>query len=215
MSVLPYRTIRTSAEYDTLLDALYRKVKARVVEVHVPSVKVIAVRGTEPPASSQYQQAISAIYGIGYTLKMGLSFGKIRAPKRWFDYRVGALETLWWSTGKTFCVSDPKTLRWQAFLMVPDFVSGTLFDVAREQARAKHPDVPFEQVSLEALDACRAVQVLHVGPWSEEQASIDRLQTYVDEQRLAITGRHHEIYLSDPRRTAPARLKTVIRFPVR
>lgn len=212
---LSYESIRTTKAYDDLVGALYMKVRRNVEDVDLPPVHVVAVTGQEPPSAKPYQEAIAVLYGIGYGLKMGMKFGKLPKPKGYFDYRVGALETLWWSTGKTLEIDNAKTLRWQAYLMVPDFVSQTLVDEARRQAKAKHPEVPYEKASLEVVDEGRSVQMLHVGPYNKEQPTIDELHRYVAAQGLAATGKHHEIYISDPRRTKPEKLKTVIRFAVK
>jgi len=213
-SSLDYESIRTTKAYDDLLNALYMKVKRNVGEINVPPVQVIAVSGNEPPATQQYQDAIAVLYGIGYGLKMGLKFGKLPKPKGYFDYRVGALGTFWRSTGRTLEINDPTTLRWQAYLLVPRFVSKTLVDEARGQAQAKHPEVPYERASLEVVNEGRSVQMLHVGPYDKEQPTIDELRRYITEHALAVKGGHHEIYISDPRRTEPTKLKTVIRIAV-
>ena len=129
MKTLPRMdSIRTTKAYDDLLKLLYVGVKARVEEVEIPSLPVVSVSGNEPPASKQFQDAIGILYGIGYGLKMGLKFGKIARPKGYFDYKVGALETLWWSTAKDFDITNAKTLRWRAYLMVPGFVTSDLVD---------------------------------------------------------------------------------------
>lgn len=213
-SPLSYETIKDTTGYDTFLDALYMKVKARPVDIDIPPVRVIAVAGSQPPSCPPYQEAVGALYGIGYGLKMGLKFQKLPRPKAWFDYRVGALETLWWSTDGEIRIDDPRTLRWQAYLMVPAFVSQALVDEARHQAKAKHPDVAYEKVSLETMEEGKCVQVLHVGPYSAEQPTIARLFDYAAASGYTVTGKHHEIYISDPRRTSPEKLKTVIRVPV-
>jgi hypothetical protein len=210
-----YRTITSTTDYDRLLDALYMKTRTSVQEIDLPDVRVITVNGNEPPGSQQYSDAIGVLYGIGYGLKMGLKFEKIPRPKGWFDYRVGALETIWWSVSGPLRIDDPKTLRWQAYLMVPRFVSAALVEEARRQAKAKHAEVPYDQASLEVVSEGRAVQILHLGPYSAEQPTIDRLHGYIAEHGLAVGGRHHEIYISDPRRTKPEKIKTVIRIPVK
>jgi hypothetical protein len=186
-----------------------------VQELRVPRVRVLAVSGDEPPGSAQYRDAIATLYGIGYSLRMGLKFGKLPRPAGYFDYQVGALETLWWSTGKVFEIANPKTVRWQAFLMVPSFVSNRLVEAARSLAKAKHPELPYERAALTTLAEGRSVQVLHVGPYHAEQPAIDRLHAYMTDHGLVASGKHHEIYLSDPGKTRPERLRTVIRIPVK
>jgi hypothetical protein len=206
---------RTTKEYDERLKALYLGARKDVQAVQVPPVRVIRVEGNEPPGSEQYQQAIAVLYGIAYTLKMGLKFGQLAEPPGYFDYKVGALETLWWSTAKRFEITDAATLRWQAYLMVPGFVTRKLFNAARKLAQAKKPDVPYERATLATFHEGPAVQMLHVGPYDRELHTVQALHDYVAEHGLVVRGKHHEIYLSDPGRTAPTKLKTVIRLPVK
>jgi hypothetical protein len=208
-------SVRTTPAYEAFLKALYVGAKPQVAELAIPPVRVMAVTGTQPPASKEFQQAIAVLYGIGYSLKMGLKFGKLPKPKGYFDYRVGALEVLWWSTEKTLEIDNPQTLRWQAYLMVPAYVTKPLFDQARKLAAAKHPETPYAIAQLTTVKEGRAVQALHVGPYDQEKPTIDRLHAEMAARGLTVAGKHHEIYLSDPRRTPPAKLRTVIRIGVK
>lgn len=210
-----FRTIRTTKAYDDFLRALYLGVRQRVEEIAVPAVQVISVTGNQPPATKPYQEAIAVLYGIGYGLKMGLKFGTLPRPAGHFDYRVGALETLWWSVGGQFEITNPETLCWQAFLMVPAFVTRKLVDEARRIAKNRHPELPYETATLTAIDDGHSVQTLHVGPYDREQSTLDALHAYMADHGLVLTGKHHEIYISDPRRTRPEKLKTVIRLAVK
>ncbi len=210
-----FESIRTAEAYDQLLKALYTGVKQRVEELEIPPVQVISVAGDQPPAAKPYQDAVAVLYGIGYSLKMGLKFGKLPKPTPYFDYKVGALETFWWSIGAKFDIADSRTLRWQAFLMVPAFVTPNLFDAARRLAHDKRPELAHDAAMLTTIEEGRSIQALHVGPYDKEKSTIDALHAYAADHGLAVTGKHHEIYLSDPRRTAPEKLKTVIRCAVR
>ncbi|OGC44743.1 hypothetical protein A2V54_01030 [candidate division WWE3 bacterium RBG_19FT_COMBO_53_11] len=216
MKTLDYKSISSSKQYDQFLKDLYIGVKQKVEEIIVPPVKIIAVEGNEPPASKQYQTAIACLYGIGYTLKMSLKYGKLPKPNDYFDYSVGGLETLWWSKeGTPFEIANPKTLQWKAYLMVPAFVDQDLFAEAVAMAKKKKPEIPYENVKLEELDEGHSVQILHVGPYDQERPTIELLNGYIKENSLEMAGKHHEIYISDPRRTKPEKLKTIIRFLVR
>lgn len=216
MKTLNYKSISTSQEYDKLLKDLYMGVKQKIEEVIIPPVKIIAVSGNEPPASKQYQTAIACLYGIGYTLKMGLKFGKLPKPKNYFDYKVGALETLWWSLkGAKFDISNPKILRWKAYLMVPQFIDKKIFNEVVKMAALKKPEVPYAQASLEEFEEGYSIQVLNIGPYGKEMPMIESLHNYIKENKLKIAGKHHEIYISDPRRVKPEKLKTVIRYSVK
>jgi hypothetical protein len=190
-------------------------VKTEAEEIIVPKVKIIAFEGNEPPASEQYQNAIAALYGIGYTLKMGLKYSKLPQPEGYFDYKVGGLETLWWSRSGEIEIQNAKTLQWKAFLMVPSYVTGELIKLAKKQANQKKPNIPYDSVTFETLEEGHALQILHIGPYDQEKSSIDKLKNYCTENNFKFTGHHHEIYISDPRRAAPEKLKTVIRYPVK
>ena len=216
MKTLPsFESIRTTTAYGGFLKALYMAARPRVEEIEIPPVRVISVTGSQPPAAKQYQDAVAVLYGIGYSLKMGLKFGKLSKPAGYFDYNVGALETCWWSAGKEFDITNPKTLRWQAYLMVPAFVTKTLVNEARTLARTTHPEIPYAAAALSSIDEGRSVQMLHIGRYDEEKPTIDELQAYLAAHGLAVSGKHHEIYISDPRRTRPEKLRTVIRLAVR
>ncbi len=216
MKTLPsFKAIRTAKAYDDFLKVLYAGAKPQVEEIAIPPVPVICVTGNQPPATKQYQDAIAALYGISYGVKMGLKFGKLPRPAGYFDYKVGALETFWWSVSEELDITNPETLRWQAYLMLPAFVTKKLVDEARDLAKAKHPEIPYEAVRLARVDEGRSVQILHVGRYDAEQPTIAKLHAYAADHGLAITGRHHEIYISDPRRTPPEKLKTVIRLAVK
>jgi hypothetical protein len=209
-----YTAIRTGKAFDDFLGALYMKAKRDAEEIVVPPLRVISVRGNEPPVSQQFQHAIAALYGIGYSLKMGLKSEQLPRPAGYFDYRVGALGAFWASTHGVLDITDAASLRWQAYLVLPAFVSKRQFERARAQARAKHPEVPYDSATFELLREGRSVQALHVGPYDQEQPTVERIHRYLDAHGLVVKGRHHEIYISDPRRTSPAKLKTVIRFAV-
>jgi hypothetical protein len=216
MKIVPgVESIRTAKAYDSLLKTLYMGAKREVEEIEIPPLQVLSVTGNQPPASKQFQEAIAVLYGIGYSLKMGLKFGKLARPKKYFDYKVGALEVVWWSIQKELDISDPKTLRWQAYLMVPSFVTKKLVDQAAKLAKSKHPEIPYETATLATVREGRSVQMLHVGRYDMEQPTIEKLNTYAADHGLSITGKHHEIYISDPRRTSPEKLKTVIRLAVK
>lgn len=215
VTTVEYATSATAKDYEKLLGVLYLKARTDVSEILVPPVKVIAVEGNEPPASEQFQRAIGSLYGVAYTLKMGLKFNKLPQPEGYFDYKVGALEALWWSeSGTTFDIHNPKTLRWKIYLMVPDFVSEGLLAEAKVQASEKHPETDYGLVRLETLDEGACVQALNVGPYDKEDPTIEKLHAYIREHHLVETGPHHEIYIGDPNRTAPEKLKTVIRYSV-
>jgi hypothetical protein len=159
-----------------------------------------------------FQKAIGALYSVAYPLKM-------RYKALGMDYKVPALEALWWAYG-TFGDQqrDIENLgpdwRWRAMLMVPDYVKAEDVEAVKaEQLRKKGLEV-IGQVKLEMVDEGLCVQVMHVGPYAEEQRAITAMRRVMDAHGLRACGLHHEIYFSDPHRTAPEKIRTLLRQPV-
>ena len=174
--------------------------------VDVPRGKFLAAEGTGDPGSEAFHCAIGAIYGVAWTIKMtGKKDGK--------DFKVGALEGLWWGGGPGDDAEQRKAWRWKLLMRVPDFVAAA--DVRRAAAALAARGRDGAGVALETFAQGRVVQVLHTGPYADEPATLARLEAFATEAGLAFTGPHHEIYLSDPTRTAPAKLRTILRHPVR
>jgi hypothetical protein len=173
--------------------------------------KYLVFEGRGAPASAAFQTAIGALYAVAFTIKMTRKFaGKT-------DYKVAWLEGLWWGpdTRSPLSVRSPKDWRWKVLIRTPPFV--TPRDLARAQrallARGKVREVA--KVKLETIREGRCVQMLHVGPYDKEPATLEAMRAVAGSQGYAFRGVHHEIYLSDPRRTAPSRLRTILRHPVR
>lgn len=181
---------------------------ARVVEEDIPLFHYLMVDGEGAPGGQAYMDAIATLYPVAYTLKFALK------PEH--DFTIGPLETLWWhDTPGGFPISDPSQWKWTAMIVVPDFVTEQHCAAAVDSVRSKGKPAPLlDRVRLDSLDEGRSVQIMHIGPYEAEPATIHRLHDYITDNGLTMRGRHHEIYLSDPRATAPERLKTVIRQPV-
>jgi hypothetical protein len=131
------------------------------------------------------------------------------------------LEALWWVEGvehlglQAVDESRKEDWEWRAMIAQPDYVTAAMLDAARAELMRKKRDVPrTSDVHLERIDEGRCAQVMHVGPYDAERPTIERLHAFIEEQGMRISGRHHEIYLGDPRRTAPEKLRTVIRYAV-
>jgi hypothetical protein len=156
----------------------------------------------DPNGSPQYQRATEALYSVSYALRFRLK------RELGVDRKVGPLEGLWAIDGGELSFTERSNWRWTVMIEQAEAASPELVDAA---ARAKGVEVPLR---LERLREGLAAQVLHVGPFADEPATIGRLHAFIDARRLRAVGRHHEIYLRDPRRTAPERLQTIIRQPV-
>ncbi len=190
--------------------AEYVTPKAPVL-VTVGPAKYLAYDGRGAPAGAAFQAAVGALYAVAYTVKM------TRKAAGKTDYRVAWLEGLWWGPDRRrpLSVRARTDWRWKVLIRTPTFVSAR--DLARAQqgllAKGKVPEVA--KVRLETIREGRCVQMLHVGPYDREPATLERMEAFAQEQGYAFKGVHHEIYLSDPRRTAPSKLRTILRHPLR
>lgn len=189
--------------------ALY-KPSAKVPQlVDVPNLPFLMVDGEGDPNQSPFQEAVGALYSSAYTLKFAIK--KTHAV----DYPVMALEALWWvADGEPFSFTERTGWRWTAMIMQPEFVTADEVATAVAAAAKKKPNPALARLRLECFAEGRAAQIMHLGPYADEPATIDRLHGWVAEQGLAMRGKHHEIYLSDPERTAPDNMRTILRQPV-
>lgn len=193
--------------------------KSRPGIVEVPPMNYIAVRGKGDPngEDSEYKQSIGLLYGIAFTIKMS-KMGS-RQIQGYFDYVVPPLEGFWWQEGiEGIDYSRKEDFQFISVIRLPDFVTKADFDWAVEEAsRKKKQD--FSKVEFFTYDEGLCVQCMHIGPYDDEPATVELMHNFMKAEgyTLDITDQrlHHEIYLSDARRVAPERLKTVIRHPVK
>jgi hypothetical protein len=194
--------------------ALYTPSYKHPAIVDVPELSFLAVEGRGSPESETYQEAIQALYGTAYTLKFS-----VRNTDAERDFKVAPLEGLWWGDVERPSLAelqkDREAWNWRMMIAVPDEVTAAEVAAATEAAARKRRPTAQAEVRFERFEEGLAAQLMHIGPYSEEAPTIERLHAWVEEQGYELHGRHHEIYLGDPRRTAPERLKTVIRHPVR
>ena len=187
--------------------------------VNVPAMNFIAVRGSGDPnaADGEYQQAIGLLYAVAYTIKMSKK-GDHRI-EGYFDYVVPPLEGFWWQEGTAGVdYSRKQDFHWIAVIRLPDFVTEEEFRWAvNETARKKRLDC--SAVEYLTLEEGLCVQCMHIGCYDDEPATVQKMHAFMEQEGydLDITDqrRHHEIYLNDARKTAPEKLKTVIRHPVK
>ena len=193
-------------------------VKPNIVEI--PKMNFVAVRGKGNPNTEggEYQQAMSVLYGISFTIKM--SYKGDHAIDGYFEYVVPPLEGLWQQEGMsgTIDYSNKEKFEWISMIRLPDFVTGQEFDWAVSEAERKKKQ-DFSKAELFSYEEGLCVQCMHIGPYDDEPETIRAMTEYAEANGyvtdISEIRRHHEIYLSDPRRTAPEKLKTVIRHPVR
>ena len=187
--------------------------------VTVPGMNFIAVRGKGDPnvEDGEYKQSIGLLYGIAFTIKM--SKKSDHRIDGYFDYVVPPLEGFWWQEGtEGIDYAHKERLQWISVIRLPDFVTKEDFDWAVEEAtRKKKTD--YSKVEFFTYDEGLCVQSMHIGPYDDEPKTVARMHEFMDQEGYAldITDQrmHHEIYLSDARRVAPEKRKTVIRHPIR
>ena len=187
--------------------------------VTVPRMNYLAVRGQGDPnvEDGEYKRAVGLLYGVAYTIKMSRKGG--RQIEGYFDYVVPPLEGFWWQDGVSgIDFAHKETFKWIAVIRLPDFVMRDDFEWAVAEATAKKK-ADFSKVEFLTYDEGECVQCMHIGPYDDEPATVALMHEYMESQGYVLDisdrRRHHEIYLGDPRKVAPEKLKTVIRHPIR
>jgi hypothetical protein len=191
------------------IDRLYRATTTPQL-VQVPPLKFLCRDGHgDPNTSPAYAAAVQALYSVSYAAKFALK--KAGGP----DFKVSALEGLWWAQDlSTFLTGDKSQWDWTMMIRQPDAVTGDLFAELAEEVAVKKSLPAARQLRLVSFEEGAAAQVLHVGPYATEAPTIARLHEFIRRQGFTFDGhrhKHHEIYLSDPRRSAPEKLRTIIR----
>ncbi|WP_314176456.1 GyrI-like domain-containing protein [Streptomyces winkii] len=190
----------------------YRAKRGEFRVLHVPAMQYLMADGHgDPNTSPAFAEALGALYPVAYKLK----FASKRDLER--DYVVPPLEGLWWAEDMdSFTASrDKSRWKWTMMLMVPGWIDQSMFEAAVDQAGAKARPVRLGDVRLEPLSEGQCVQTLHVGSFDDEAAVLERMHhEFIPGHGLRMDGKHHEIYLSDFRKVAAGRLRTILRQPV-
>ena len=200
----------TKVDFRKELKLLYAPSAKVVVEVDVPRLNFLMVDGAGDPNRSQaYTEAIEALFSVSYAAKF-----MVRKAPGAVDYAVMPLEGLWWADDMTaFTAGDKSAWQWTMMIMQPELVTEQVMTAALEQTRRKKALPGLARLRFEAFTEGHCAQVLHVGPFSAEGPTVERVHRYID-AKSARRGRHHEIYLSDIRKADPSRWKTIIRQPM-
>jgi hypothetical protein len=200
---------------------LYHPSPKKVELVQVPCLQFAMVdgaieKGLEPGRSPLFQEATQALYGISYTLKFTFKKRKTNA----IDYPVMALEGLWWVENGTFDISIKDNWSYTLMILQPDLINEETFSGAIAEVRRKRGDSPaLSKTRLKSFEEGPCMQIMHVGPYATEPATVDRMEAFSKENGyrdlVGLGGKHHEIYLGDPRRGDPSKLKTILRHPIK
>ena len=202
--------VRTAAKIDLKheLGDLY-KARSQPTVVEVPELSFLMIDGHGEPAGPAFQEAVDALYATAYGLKF-----RVRALDG-ADYRVMPLEGLWWiPNARVWDFEDKSDWDWTLMIVQPEMVTPELAREVTAAVRAKRASPALDHVRLEAYEEGLSVQTMHVGPWEAERPTLERLQMYIAGSDLVPVGKHHEIYLSDPGRVEPDRMRTIVRQPV-
>lgn len=169
--------------------------------VDVGRARYLAITGHGKPGGGEFATAVGALYNVSFTIKMA-------SKAAGSDYAVSKLEGVWWKEGTSL------EWTWQLLIRVPEFITKKHLAEAVTKLLEREKDEAVSRVTLETLDEGKCVQVLHVGPYTAEKPTIARMRAFATQHGLSFKGRHHEIYLSDPRRVEMEKLRTILRQPV-
>lgn len=191
------------------LKSLYSPSAKQISFIKVPKQKIISIEGKgDPNTSIEFKNAMETIYPLAYTIKF-------MCKKDNKDFAVMPLEGFWWMPNMNdFSVENKKDWLWKIFIVQPDFVSEKMFNKAFEQVKTKKNPAALEKVKFEIINEGNSAQILYIGPFKDEGVAIEKIHQAIKEKNHTFNGaiqKHHEIYLSDMRRTAPEKLKTIIR----
>ncbi|HBC94998.1 MAG TPA: transcriptional regulator [Pelotomaculum sp.] len=186
------------------------------VLIDVPAMSLIMVDGQgDPNNNPDFQQAVELLYGLSFTIKMSKMKG--RQPDGYFEYVVPPLEGLWWIGSGEFSFEQRGNWLWTLMIRQPEFVTADFFEWARVELKKKKA-LPVERARFAAFTEGLCVQIMHVGPYATEPETMEKIDTFIKanalESKVGRGGKHHEIYLSDPRKAKPESMKTVLRCPV-
>lgn len=198
-------------DFKKQLKHLYSPSAKEVEIVEVPQMKFLMVDGEgNPNTAKSFSDAIEALYSLSYTLKFMAKKGEIG-----IDYGVAPLEALWWADDMSaFTTGDKDAWKWTIMIMQPEFITREMIEIAKEAVKKKKNPVSLVLVRFETFTEGKAAQILHIGPFSEEGLTIEKLHSFITDNGCHRIGKHHEIYLSDMRRVAPEKWKTIVRQPL-
>lgn len=198
-------------DFKKTLKQLYQPSDKEIVSVDVPEMNFLMVDGAGDPNTSQsFSDAIEALYPLAYTLKFMVKKGPLA-----IDYGVMPLEALWWADDPSAFTSGKKDdWQWTIMIMQPECITSDMVKAAIAEVAKKKEPAALPLVRFESFSEGRAAQTLHIGHFSEEGPTIEKVHRFIEKSGSQRAGKHHEIYLSDLRRTAPEKWKIIIRQPM-
>ena len=194
------------------LKHLYKPSSKKVEIVQAPEMNFLMIDGAgDPNTSQEFKDAVEALFALAYRIKFS-----IKKSEKQIDYSVMPLEGLWWADDMSkFTVEDKSSWKWTLMIMQPDFVTGELVKQHTEELKLKKDLVSLSPIRFQSYEEGKSAQIMHIGPFSEEGPTVEKVHNFIIENGSENRGKHHEIYLSDIRRGNPANWKTVIRQPMK
>lgn len=195
-------------DYKKILKHLYKASPKKPAIIDVPEMNFLMIDGEGSPGETKtYQDAVQALYVLSYTLKFMVKKGGME-----IDYGVMPLEGLWWADDMTAFIENRRDeWKWTMMIMQPEIITAEMVEEARAQAIEKKGFPTLKELRFEAFEEGKVGQILHIGPFSEEGPTIQGLHQFIEDEGFQLRAKHHEIYLTDIRRAAPERWKTIIR----
>lgn len=192
------------------LSHLYKPSAKVVAPIDVPEMKFIMIDGAgDPNNSKEFSDAVEALFALSYNLKFMVKKGEIG-----IDYGVMPLEGLWWAEDMSeFDVNKKGDWLWTLMIMQPEFITDEMYLKAVSEVKKKKDPVSLAKARFEKYSEGKAAQIMHIGPFSEEGPTIEKVHNYIADNKFERKDKHHEIYLSDIRKAAPEKWKTIIRQP--
>lgn len=199
-------------DYKRQLKHLYSPSNKIINMVDVPIMKFLTIDSeADSDMDKSFKESAEALIRLSYTIKF-----IIKKSDFGIDYISMPLEGIWWNgSGKLPSIEDKSKLRWTLCIMQPDFITEDIFQEGIEKTRKKKSLPYLDKVKMDYFEEGLSLQIMHIGPYSEENETIERLQAYLEVNGYELNGRYHEIYLGDPRRARPENLKTIIRQPIK
>lgn len=193
------------------LKHLYAPSTKEVSRVEVPAMNFLMIDGAGDPNTSQaFKEAVEALFSLSYTLKFTVKKGALG-----IDYRVMPLEGLWWADDPSaFAIGNKDAWQWTLMVMQPNFITAGMVDAAIAAVQKKKNPPALPKVRFEPFAEGASAQIMHIGPFSEEGPNIEKVHRFIEASGSALRGKHHEIYLSDIRRAAPEKWRTIVRQPM-
>jgi hypothetical protein len=202
----------TKIDYKKERTHLYNPSSKKVELVDVPTLNFAMIDGIgDPGTSKDYRDAVESLFAISYAIKFMIKKGDSQ-----IDYGVLPLEGLWWADDmNSFADEKREAWKWTSMIMQPDIVSEELFNQAINQTKKKKNLIALTKMRFMPFHEGLSAQIMHLGPYSSEKQTVDKIHIFIKDQGYEFNGKHHEIYLSDPRRSTPEKMKTILRQPIK